>query len=276
MKAPGFYDDVLEKDYHADRDSLSVSGAKRILRAPAIFKWEQDHPVHRNVFDFGSAAHALVLGIGCELVVHDYDTTKVKSPKSTNAWKAQQAEVRGAGGVLLLPDEHAVVTEMAAKLKDHRLAMRLLDGGQAEVSAYAPDDETGVMRRGRFDWLGTTVLTDYKTAVTVDPRDLAGRYGVIRKLRYDMQAAWYTDLARDLGHPALAFAFIFQMKEPPHLVTVAYVDDNDLHEARADNRRALALFRDCTNSGQWPGFLPDDHAAVVDLDQQTYLEEKIA
>ena len=276
MRAPGFYDDIPEREYHDDKDSLSVSGAKVLLKAPALFRWQQDHPVYKDVFDIGTAAHALVLGVGAELVVHDYDAKKVKSPKSTNAWKEQQAEVRERGAVLLLPDEHATVTAMADKLSEHRLAMRLLSDGKPEVSAYASDEATGVMRRGRFDWLAPNVLTDYKTTASVDPRDLAGRYGVVKKWGYDQQAAWYTDLARDLGHPADAFALIFQSKEPPYLVTVAMVPDGDLWEARQRNRHALERFRDCTESGVWPGFLPDDAAAVLSLTDQTYSEETAA
>lgn len=276
MRAPGFYDDILETEYHADKLSLSMSGAKVLLKAPALFREQQDNPVHKDVFDFGTAAHSLVLGVGAEIVVHDYDSEQVKQPKSTTAWKERQAEVRKDGGVLLLPDEFATVEAMADRLSSHSLAMRLLSDGKPEVSAYAPDEETGVMRRGRFDWLGGSVLTDYKTAATVDPRELSGRYGAIKKWGYDQQAAWYTDLARDLGHPANAFAFIFQMKEPPYLVTVAYVPDHDLYDARAMNQQALAIFRDCMETGEWPGYLPDDTAAVVSLEHQTYTEERIA
>ncbi len=31
-------------DYHADRKSLSVSGAKVLLKAPALFRWQHDNP----------------------------------------------------------------------------------------------------------------------------------------------------------------------------------------------------------------------------------------
>lgn len=276
MRAPGFYDDIDETTYHDDRESLSVSGAKVLLKSPEMFRWQQDHPVRKDVFDYGSAAHALVLGVGCEIVVHDFDPDKVKSPKSTGAWKAQQAEVRERGAVLLLPEEYAAVQAMADRLSSHTLAMRLLSEGKPEVSAYALDEATGVMRRGRFDWLGPSVLTDYKTTVSADPRDLAGKYGAVKKWQYDAQAAWYTDLARDLGHPASAFAFIFQAKEPPYPVTVAYLRDGDLWEARQRNRAALERFRDCTESGIWPGFLPDDTAAVLSLTDQTYETEQVA
>lgn len=266
----GFHDDIPEATYHADRESLSVSGAKTLLKAPALFKWQQEHSVHKDVFDVGTAAHKLVLGVGAPILVCPFDSWRSKDAQ------AMREDARSKGETALLTADYERVVAMADALSSHRLATRLLSEGKPEVSAYAVDEETGVMRRGRFDWLGSSVLTDYKTCVSADPRDLSGKYGAIRKWRYDMQAAWYTDLARDLGHPAAAFAFIFQMKEPPYLVTVAYVDDADLHEARADNARALATFRDCTASGIWPGFLPDDTAALVSLHQQTYETEQVA
>ena len=162
---------------------------------------------------------------------------------------------------------------MADELSSHTLAMRLLSQGEPEVSAFCEDEESGVMRRARFDWLGPRWITDYKTAATVDPRDLAGKWGAVSKWGYAQQAAWYTDIARDLGRTVDSFAFIFQMKEPPYLVTVAVVPDDELHDARARNREALERFRDCTESGIWPGYLRDDAYAVLSLTDQTYSEE---
>ena len=222
------------------------------------------------MFDFGSAAHALVLGVGAELDVIEADSWRTKDAK------AAQAAAREAGKTPILAGDYQRVQDMADALSSHTLAMRLLSEGQPEVSAYALDEETGVMRRGRFDWLGPAVVTDYKTAASVEPREIAGRYGAVKKWGYDLQAAWYTDLARDLGHPALAFSFIFQMKEPPYLVTVATLRDDDLDDARQRNRHALEIFRDCRESGRWPGYLPDDTAAVISLDQQTYTEELVS
>jgi hypothetical protein len=265
----GFVRDLDETTYHADRTSLSVSGAKTLLRSPALFKHQQDNPVRRDVFDIGSAAHSLVLGIGAVIEPIDADSWRTKA--------AQEArdKARAEGRTPLLASDYLMVQAMADKLSEHTLAMRLLSDGEAEVSAYAIDDATGVMRRGRFDWLGATVLTDYKTCQSANPRDLAGRYGAVRKWGYDQQAAWYTDLARDLGHPAAAFAFIFQEKAAPYQVTVAYIDDADLWDARQRNAAALERFRDCTESGLWPAYLPDDAAARLSLTDQTYIEEAI-
>lgn len=266
----GFHDDVPEADYHADRTSLSVSGAKTLLKAPALFRWQQDHPVHKDVFDVGSAAHALVLGVGAPVVEVDAPDWRSKAARE------ERDAIRARGETALLSPDAQRVRDMADALSSHTLAMRLLSDGRPEVSAYALDEETGVMRRGRFDWLGTSVLTDYKTCASANPRDWSGRYGVVAKFGYDMQASWYTDLARDLDHPAGAFAFVAQEKEPPYLVSVIYVRDEDLHEARSRNARALATFRDCMNSGVWPGYIDANSAAVVSLEHQSYDEERVA
>lgn len=258
MSPTGIVTDLDEKTYHNDRVTLSQSGAKRLLQAPAKFRWEQDHPVHKDVFDFGKAAHRLVLGVGSKLIVHQYDADKVKSPKQTKAWKEEQAAARATDDVLLTPDEYATVQAMADKLSEHRMAMRLLSEGQPEVSAYTIDPATGVGLRGRCDWLGRTVISDYKTTTSSEP-DTFLRNAL--KLGYHSQHAWYLDLFASCGHPAQAFAFIAQEKEPPYIVTVIELPEEVVELGRARNRRAIEIFRDCTESGLWPGYVPDDDFA---------------
>lgn len=245
----GFVDDLDEATYHAHPTSLSVSGAKVMLKAPALYRWQQDHPVHKDVFDLGSAAHKLVLGVGAEIVEVEADSWRTKDAK-----EAKEA-ARAEGKIPLLTADHERVKAMADALASHRLAMRLLSEGRPEVSAFAVDEATGVLRRGRFDWLGETILTDYKTCACAEPLAFvkaAANFG------YHMQAAWYSDLATDLGHPAQAFAFIAQEKEPPYLVTVIELPPELVSIGRDRNRRALERFRDCTESGIWPGYVPDD------------------
>jgi len=271
MREPGIYADIPEADYHRDPDSLSQSGAKLILKAPALYRHEQEHPTYKAAWDYGSAAHALVLGKGIESIyVAPFDNWQTKQAQT------ERRIAHDEGLSPILPADWQQVCEMADVLSSHSLAMELLAMGDAEVSAFCEDEATGVMRRARFDFLAPRIVVDYKSAISVNPLDLAGRYGVVKKLSYDMQAAWYLDIARDLGLPIEEFAFIFQMKEPPYLVTVAVLRDSDLHEARDRNRRALERFRDCTESGLWPGFLPDTAYAWLSLTDQTYTEEWIS
>ncbi len=72
---PGVYDDLPAEYYHAD-PALSASGMKLLLDpgCPALYRYERDHPQPpKATFDFGHAAHRLVLGDGAKLRVLDYD-----------------------------------------------------------------------------------------------------------------------------------------------------------------------------------------------------------
>jgi hypothetical protein len=130
---PGFYDDIPEAEYHADRDSLSVSGAKVLLKAPALFKWQQDHPVHKDVFDFGSAAHALVLGVGAGTDLRRRRATRLAHQGGA---KEERDDARAEGRPA--PDRR-----LRARRSDGRralvahLAMQLLSDGKPEVRLRA-------------------------------------------------------------------------------------------------------------------------------------------
>lgn len=247
MPEPGFYPDIPEDTYHADPGSLSVSGAKTLLKAPALFDYQRTNPVHKDVFDEGSAAHKLVLGVG-----NPIEEIKADSWRTKAAQAARDAAYE-VGHIPVLTETYLRVQEMAEAIKTNAAVMALLTDGAPEISAWCLDEATGVMRRGRFDYLGPRVIVDYKTAANASPeafRKACVDYG------YAMQAAWYLDLAADLGHPAEGFGFIAQEKTPPYLVEIYDLDDDFLDWGRNRNRLALEIYRDCTAAGSWPGYTP--------------------
>jgi hypothetical protein len=258
----GIYPDMPEDEYHADPvpgGSLSVSGAKKLLppHCPARFRYEQDHPVYKQVFDFGSAAHKLVLGAGPELVVVDSDAWR------TNAAKAAREEARAAGKSPVLTHEHEQIKAMATAIRAHPLAGRLLDPGDgaAELSLFWVDAEYPVWRRARLDWLrrGTAtrraLVVDYKSGDSADPAAFAKSAA---NLGYHQQAAFYLDgvAALDLAEDP-AFLFVVQEKNPPFLVTTAQFDDEAIRVGRELNRRAIEMFRDCCEADVWPAYSQD-------------------
>ena len=54
LEPSGLVHGMPEDEYHAHPTSLSVSGAKTLLKSPARFQWERQNPVYKDVFDFGS------------------------------------------------------------------------------------------------------------------------------------------------------------------------------------------------------------------------------
>ncbi|MER7813853.1 PD-(D/E)XK nuclease-like domain-containing protein [Streptomyces sp. NPDC096153] len=262
---PGIYQ-MSNEEYHADRGSLSSSGARKLLlpSCPALYRYEQDHPQPpKKTFDIGNAAHKLVLGNGPELVQIDAEEWR------TNAVKADVAAVRAAGNVPLKPSEYDQVHAMAAALRRHPVASLLFDPerGTPEQSLFWRDDRTGVMRRARLDWLpapreGRLIIPDYKTCRSANPEQLAK---AVDDFGYHQQDDWYRSGAKalDLADDDAAFVFVCQEKTAPYVVTVVEMDATARRIGAARNRRALELFAECTATGYWPGY--SDEIAYLSL-----------
>ncbi|MEU0133364.1 PD-(D/E)XK nuclease-like domain-containing protein [Streptomyces sp. NPDC006296] len=257
--APGLYPDLSMAAYHADRTSLSSSGARRLLApsCPALFRHEQDNPQPpKKTFDLGNAAHRLVLGEGPDLVRIDADEWR------SAAVKAEVADVRAAGGVPLKPAEYEQVQAMADVIRRHPVASALFapESGRPEVSVFWEDGPSGVTRRARFDWLpnpraGRLIIPDYKTCRSAEPTALAR---AVDEYGYHCQDDWYRVAARAAGladDPAMVF--VCQEKAAPYLVTVIEVDAAARRIGAAKNRRAIETFARCTETGYWPGYSDD-------------------
>jgi hypothetical protein len=266
---PGIYPDLTAEEYHADRGSLSSSGARRLLApsCPARFRYEQDHPQpHRRTFDIGTAAHRLVLGDGPELVAVDADDWRTK------AARAERDEVYAAGGVPLLAAEFDQVHAMADALRRHPIASALFapGTGRAEQSLFWRDERTGVMRRARLDWLrdprdGRLLVPDYKTAHDASPEAIAR---AVDTYGYHQQGDWYTAGVRALGLDegrGTAFLLVVQEKTAPYLVTVVELDAPAMRIGAAKNRRAIETYARCVETGHWPGYVDDTSPYYLSL-----------
>lgn len=263
---PGVYD-IPEAEYFGATGALSCSGAKLLLppSCPALFRYRQDHPEYKRAWDLGTAAHRLVLGQGADFVVLDYDNYRTKA-----AQKARD-EARAAGAAPVINPEYEQIKAMAAAIRKHPIAGPLLDpdcGGKPERSLFWLDEDTGVQRRCRVDLLpgpgrGRYIVTDYKTADSASPAAIAK---AIANYGYYMQDAWYLDGVRALGlDDDPAFLFVVQEKKPPYLVNVAQIEDEDRWIGQDNNRRAIERFRDCTESGVWPGYEADTDDGITHI-----------
>ena len=259
---PGVYN-LTSEEYHGfgpvpERlgGSLSASGAKKLLppNCPAMFDYERHHGrPPKATFDFGHAAHELVLGIGAGIVSVDANDWRTKAAQE--AKKAAHAE----GKVPLLADVVAVVEAMADAIRAHPIASALLnpEHGKPEQAMFRQDEHEGVWLRSMLDWLpdsgdGRMIVPDYKTSVSAAPekfRKASADFG------YHQQAAWYIDMVLALGLAEdAAFVFVVQEKTAPYLVTVFEPDAQALRVGREMNRQAVDIYASCQSSGVWPGY----------------------
>jgi len=256
----GVYDGMAEETYHGDPvpgGSLSSSGARKLLppSCPARFRYEADNPPPpKEHFDYGSAAHRLVLGAGAEIYAIDAKDWR------TRAAQEERDLARAEGFLPMLAGDYEQVQAMAAALRAHPVASALFnpERGKPEQSLFWQDRLSGIWRRARYDWLADAgarerlIIPDYKTTTAADPDSIAKW---IARYRYYFAAAWYLDGAVALGLDAdPVFVFCFQEKEPPYLVNTVQLDADALRLGRELNRDAIGVYAACTERGEWPGY----------------------
>lgn len=267
ITAPGVYPDIPEADYHADpvpETSLSHSGAKAILESPARFAYVREHPVTKSEFDVGSAAHALVLGVGAPIVTVQR-TFKDGAKVDANDWRspttAEHADaIRAQGGIPLLAKDVALVHAVADALREHPLTAVFLDPDRSvtEESLFWRDPETSIMLRARTDSRttlpnGRACLVDYKTTTNAAAEAFARS---ARDYGYHMQDSWYregADLLLDQEH---AFVFVVQETKPPFLAAFYELDEDARIVGAQRNSVARRTYAHCMTTGRWPGYPP--------------------
>ncbi|PPJ31877.1 hypothetical protein C5E45_32830 [Nocardia nova] len=266
---PGLYRGVPEDVYHADRNSISSSQARRLLEVtPHRWKWEQDNPKPSTVaMEWGTALHTDVLGVGAKPVDTGYEKWQ------TDNAKAKVAEIRAAGDIPLKPKDFEAVTAAAENLRNQPEAARILASGEPELSAWVRDPDTGVMIRARFDWMhwtgpDTAVIGDVKKSNEPGPAEFiwsVDSYG------YHRQQAWYQRVAALLGIRT-AFVFLVVCCDPPYEPYVVELPPRAVELGDRDNARALEIYAKCLADDEWPTHDPRIHE--IDLPARAYRREE--
>lgn len=268
----GIIHDLPEAKYHGHTKSIGSTGIKQLLVSPQKFLYEREHPSVRDPLEFGNVVHALALGKGS-----DYDVLEFED-RRTNAYKDAAGDARKAGVIPILRKEYAKAEAMAVRLFEHPVAGPLLLEGESEVSAFAKDRSTGVLRKARADKLHADgLIVDLKTTATSALPAWWALGRTSKNLGYHVSAAHYIDTFESAGQPVPGFVHIFVEKDPPHLVSVVELDEFALAEGRDRVAHGLEVFRDCTASGIWPDWTDyPDPITRVGLPGITRLREEDA
>lgn len=267
----GAYTGISDVEYHADRDSLSSSGARKLLKSPAKFHWSMSQePETAEHFDIGKFVHAKVLGVGEPIVIIDADSY------NTKAARADRDAAYAEGKIPMLKAKAEEATQMAEAILKHPGAGQLLEAGTPEVSAYWHDLPTKVRLRARFDKLREfldgrrPLVIDVKTTANADPDEFPW---TAEKFGLHIQAAWYLAAIRAIGiHDDAAFIFINVEKEPPYLVSLTRLPVQAIDLGSRKMRRAVDLYAECSEAGHWPDYGNEIH--TVDLPQRAYYREE--
>lgn len=270
-------------DYFAI-EALSASGAKTLLRSPAQYRYERDHPTQPTpAMVFGQLVHAVVLepermaamvSTGPDLSgVLTKDGKPAANPAATaegkaliEAWRQSNPSVQ----VVSAADwatAHAMAAAVRAAPLPEALAIGtvgdLLAGDcRAEVEVQWQDGATPC--KAKLDAVctladGRVIVLDLKTTTADLDADSLGK--AVATYAYHRQAAHYLAAIAAGGVVDAEFWFAFVRKDPPHEVAVVCLDQDALAKGAAEMRQAIAVYAACAKSGDWPsaqaaGWLP--------------------
>lgn len=273
ITAAGAYEDIPADAYHGQEicpgPSISASGLKTILHKSPRHYWfgsplnpQREEREDKPHFAFGRAAHDRMLLTDTWrdryfVMPEGFDA------RATKKWESAIVErdaAKAAGLTILTFDQMAMVEATAQSLLKHDLAPVLLMSGKPEVTLAWQDPLTGVWLRVRPDWLPDVmrIIPDLKFMADGSP-DAFERS--VNSMGYHIAAAHYLDgLEAIYGEPAepRRFVFIVVEKEPPFVVTIYQLDEEDIQRGRMLARKAINIFADCLSRDRWPGYAPLD------------------
>lgn len=251
--AASIVDGPEASDAVRDRVALSATGVKRLLppSTPAHYRWAKDHPSEpTDEMMLGIVVHTLVFGVGRQ---PELAPARWQSDKD----KAAVAAIRERGLIPLRPDDWDRAHRMAEAVLTHPDAGMLLDSeaGIPERGIFWRDEATGVECKALIDWsfrsrLGLLYLKTGASAAPEDQPRTIGKFGYQLQAKHELEGAEALRLVSE----GADFILVFVESKPPHFVSVSRLDWRDLDRAGELCLRAREIYRDCMESGIWPGY----------------------
>ena len=169
------------------------------------------------------------------------------STKDGKLWKEEHSDKP-----VIDIEDYQDLLGMLIAVRAHPFAQRLIHGGKCEQSIFV-QDQLGTLRKSRLDLLTKgNVLPDIKTVDAVCTVEEFERR--IHRYRYHVQAAYYIDNCRLLGIDKQTWMFLILERHAPYLVRCLQLLPEVIEFGRKLYARDLQLYRNCLESGEWPGW----------------------
>lgn len=170
------------------------------------------------------------------------------------AWESVESAAKELNKIVVKTSDLENIKGMKESVFAHRSGSAALKaGGLIEASLYATH-ECGVRLRGRPDLISKgNAIIDVKTCAK-GAGSKSEFAKAVANFRYDVQAAFYLDLAELVGMPKEAFVFLVVEKEPPYAVAVYQLDADSIEAGRQQYRKNLTLLAECMSFDEWPAY----------------------
>jgi len=152
---------------------------------------------------------------------------------------------------------------MQKRLKEHKTIGHLFDEGQAEVSVYWTDKETGVLCKIRPDWVKPIDAVDGHQHMLIDLKSAIdashdGFERAVYNFGYHISAAMYLEGWEEVTGEDLSGYFLFTAQEHfrPYALAPYPIDDDALAIGKKRFHEALRIYAACLEADDWPGYPP--------------------
>jgi exodeoxyribonuclease VIII len=209
-----------------------------------------------EAMNLGQALHTAVLE------PEEFDERFAEAPSQTKrsakeraAWAELQAERPKA--TILRPDAFERVAKISTRVHRHpTIGPMLKGGGLSELSMAWRDEASGLLCRGRIDWVGQlegyNCFIDFKFVNSIEPQLFAKS---VYEHGWYIQAPMYINGGDETAptEEGRRFKFVAVETSPPYEMIVYELDDAAYLQGEAEYKRYLMMLAKCKESGKYPG-----------------------
>ena len=223
-------------------------------RPRVVTKWMRiGSLVHAGIFEPARMLDGYVVQPQFEQDAENVTASGSPSTRKTTAYyKGQAAQFADAneGKEIVPQSEYDDIRKMVRNLNRHQRARSYFHTGLPEVSISAPHEPTGLVLRGRIDWLCDehNYIVDLKSTnnITRPDRFLADS-------KTDFQLAFYRRLLRMTTGQEYHARLVLVQNTRPFLVDAGRVADESLDQMDDLIDPLLARYKQALDRDEWPG-----------------------
>ena len=254
----GFNNGISNEDYHADREYISSSALKLILRDPKEYfkryvKGDKDPTTSRAAFDFGTYIHSLILEpdtIEKEFAIFEGASRRGKV--------YEEFKENNEGKIIITKSQNEKAKSMIEAFKENKKANNIIDleNGIAEQTICTKLEDVKIKIRADYNHQTTAMLNDeiypfgliVDIKTTSDPIDKFSVGKTIARYDYDLSAALYIDVLEQQLEVPQTFIFCF-MSKTTNEVEVYQASDEMIENGRRKYKSALKKLKEARKTG---------------------------
>lgn len=249
----GIRDDLTNDEYHGEREHLSSSNLKQLLKDPADFYDKKilgnSKQERKNAFDEGSLAHCYIL----EPHMHDEDFLIFDGfRKAGKVWQEFKAtEEAGKNRTILSKPQQKRVQNWVKGYEKNKTAVELIAPCKSELSLFGELDGVKIKVRADSINIEQGYIGDVKT--TAYDTDVDSFKDTVKDFGYDLSACLYAEMFQQHFGRKFEFYFIVLGKKDCSC-EVFKLSDESRKKGMKQIRKALKLYKECMRTGVWNSF----------------------